>query len=138
VSSLSGNRSRSSTYLLLLGMPAAVLAGFALAYVDVGPMVLSQKLRLPLGMLLLVPFSIALLRLQPITLLEPIFVVVFGYELFLFLSPAYIVSFDDFETMYFLGASKEVVLVAIGLATVGLVTLYHASRSLGRRGRERA
>lgn len=41
---LSGNRSRSSLYLVLGGIAAAVLAGFTVAYVGVGPLSLSRTL----------------------------------------------------------------------------------------------
>lgn len=124
MTSFSGSRQRSSLYLALLGIVAAVLAGFAVAYVDVGPMGLSRILLLPLGALLLVPFFIALSRRRALNFLEPIFVVVFGYGLFLFVRPLYILTFNDFEFMNFIGGSKEAVPLAIAFSIVGLAALY--------------
>jgi hypothetical protein len=111
-------------YLVLYGIATAVILGFAVAHVYMGPMGLSWALLLPLGLLLLVPFFIAFFRRQPINLLEPIFVVVFGYGLFLFVRPLYILTFNDFETMNFLGSSKEAVPLALFFSVLGLAALY--------------
>lgn len=121
---LSGHRSRSSIYLLSAGIAAAVLLGFAVVQVDVGAMGLSRALMFPLGILLLVPLFVALFRKRAVNLLEPIFVVVLGYGLFLFVRPMYILVFNDFEAMNFLGSSKEAVPLAISFSILGLAALY--------------
>jgi hypothetical protein len=122
--SLSGSGSRSSVYLVLAGIVIAILLGFAVAYVDVGPLGLSRVLLVPLGVLLLVPFVVALSQKRPINLLEPIFVVVFGSGLFLFVRPLYILTFDYFDFMNFIGASKEAIPLALAFSIVGLAALY--------------
>lgn len=121
---LSGKKSYSSAYLVLVGVAAAVLLGIAVVRVDVGTMGIARVLLFPLGLLLLVPFFVTIFRRRPINFLEPIFVVVFGYGLFLFVRPLYILSFNDFETMNFLGASKEAIPLAIFFSILGLSALY--------------
>lgn len=120
----SSNRSRTSLYVVLLGIVVSILAGFAVAYVDVGSMGLSRILLLPLGALLLVPFFIAVSQERRINFLEPIFVVVFGYALFMFVRPLYILTFDYFDFMNFIGASKDAIPLALVCSIVGLTSLY--------------
>lgn len=122
--SLLGRRLRSYSYLVLAGVAASVLSGIAVAYVDVGPMGLSRILLFPLGTLLLVPFFIAFSRKRRINLLEPIFVVVFGYGLFMFVRPLYILTFNDFDFMNFLNAPKEAIPLTLAFSILGLVALY--------------
>lgn len=121
---LSGRSSRSFVHLVLAGITVAVLLGFAVVHIDVGTMGLSRALLLPLGMLLLAPFFIALFRRQPINLLEPIFIVVFGYGLFLFVRPLYILTFNDFEFINYLGSSREAVPLTLLFSIVALATVY--------------
>lgn len=121
---ISGRRSRFSVYLVLSGIVVALLLGLAVTHVDVGSLGLSRALLLPLGMLLLAPFFVALFRRGPINLLEPIFIVVFGYGLFLFVRPLYILTFNDFEFMNFLGISREAIPFALLVSIVGLAALY--------------
>lgn len=114
----------SPFYVILLGIAVAVFLGIAIVWIDVGSMALSRALLLPLGALLLVPFFVSLFKKRAVNLLEPIFLVVFGYGLFLFIRPLYILTFNDFETMNFIGGSREAVPLALFLSIVGLTALY--------------
>ena len=124
IGGLSSGGSRSSLYLVLSGVVAAVLAGCAVSYVDVGPMGLARVLLVPLGALLLLPFFITLFRGERINLLEPIFIVVFGYGLFMFVRPLYILAFNDFAFLSFIGAPIDAVPLTLAFSIVGLVALY--------------
>lgn len=124
MSSLPSRRSYNHLSLVLLGSAGAVLAGLAVTYANVGPMGFSRLLLVPLGALLLLPFCIAAFKKQKINLLEPIFIVVFGYGLFLFVRPLYILTFNDFEFMGFINAPKEAIPLAIALSILGLAVLY--------------
>jgi hypothetical protein len=115
---------RSSHGVLAGGILLAVLLGLAIVYLDVGSTGLSRLLLLLLGVLLLVPFGVAVLRQKPVNLVEPIYVVVFGYALFLFVRPLYILAFDDFALINRMGSDPGKIPVALALASLGLVALY--------------
>jgi len=79
VISLSGGRARSSLYLLVLGIAVAMLAGFVVAYVDVGPLGLSRMLMTELGgavVVLVLVATVAVLlagRYLPFAIWSPIY-----------------------------------------------------------------
>lgn len=120
----SSSGSRFSLYLVLLGVLTALLIGYAVVNVDAGPMGISRTLLLPLGVLLLLPFVVALFKRREMNLLEPIFIVVFGYGLFMFIRPLYMLTFNDFEFMSFIGASKDAIPLTLVVSIVGLAALY--------------
>src|SRR5215213_3427063 len=93
-----GIKVRGFHAVLAGGITFALLLGVVAPYLDVGgPLGFSKLLLLPFGILLLVPFGVALWSRRPINFLEPIYVVVFGYALFLFVKLIYILAFDDFQ-----------------------------------------
>lgn len=103
---LSGSSSRSSLYLVLFGAVAAVLAGFAVAYVDVGPMGMLRIPELGVAIVILVVVAVTAIllvgRYLPFAIWSPIygFVAVYliigivGYVYYR-LSTSYLGSFYD-------------------------------------------
>jgi oligosaccharide repeat unit polymerase len=110
--------------VLAVGLLLAVLLGLTVAYLDVGTWGLSKVLLLVLGVLLLVPFGVTMLRGKHIDFLEPINVVVIGYAMFLLVRPIYILVYDDLDMINFLGADPKLIPVALFHAILGLASLY--------------
>src|SRR5215218_3724500 len=112
----------SSRIVFLIAILLAVLAGFAIAYLD---FVESWGLLLvPFGILLLVPFVVPMLSQQRANFLEPIYIVVFGYALFLFVRPIYILAFDDYDMILALRGDPQKIPLALAFAILGLVGIY--------------